>query len=130
MAIWFAALLGMVMCITAPAAHDPRAAVVVVDPKAAYPEGPLWRAGKLLYVEYAGPGVKIWDGKSASVFWSSPHCGASGLIAYRHDHLLVACYDANTVVELDEHGKTVRTIDKDGAGKPFIGPNDFAADGA
>lgn len=33
--------------------------------EAAYPEGPLWRDGKLLYVEYAGPGIKIWDGKRA-----------------------------------------------------------------
>jgi sugar lactone lactonase YvrE len=41
----------------------------------------------------------------------------------------VACYDANTLVELDELGKPLRTIDKDSAGKSFIGPNDFAADG-
>jgi len=40
----------------------------------------------------------------------------------------VACYDANTIVELDEGGKLIRTIDKDAAGKPFIGPNDFTAD--
>jgi gluconolactonase len=106
-----------------------RAETVLVD-AAAYPEGPLWRDGKLLYVEYAGPGIKMWDGKHASVYWSSAHCGASGLIAYRHTHLLVACYDANTIVELDETGKQIRVIDKDSAGKPFIGPNDFTANGA
>jgi hypothetical protein len=33
---------------------------------AVYPEGPLWRDGKLLYVEYAGPGIKIWDGRRVS----------------------------------------------------------------
>jgi sugar lactone lactonase YvrE len=43
---------------------------------------------------------------------------------------LVACYDSNTLVELDEQAKTVRIIDKDSRGMPFIGPNDFAADGA
>ena len=107
-----------------------RAATVVIDPAAAYPEGPLWRNGKLLYVEYAGPGVKIWDGKTFGTFWSGAHCGASGLIAYGHDHLLVACYDSNSIVELDDSGKTVRRIDRDSAGKPFVGPNDFAADGA
>jgi len=94
---------------------------------AAYPEGPLWRDGKLLYVEYAGPGVKIWDGKRAVPYWSGAHCGASGLISYRQSHILVACYDANSIVELDETGKQVRSIDRDAAGKPFIGPNDFAA---
>jgi sugar lactone lactonase YvrE len=72
----------------------------------------------------------MWDGKRARSYWSGEHCGASGLIAYRHDHILVACYDANQIVELDETGKQIRTLDKDSAGKPFIGPNDFTADGA
>jgi len=97
---------------------------------AAYPEGPLWRDGKLLYVEYAGPGIKIWDGSRAAAYWRGEHCGASGLISYRRNHLLVACYDMNAIVELDENGKQIRVIDKDGASKPFIGPNDFTADGA
>jgi gluconolactonase len=95
---------------------------------AAYPEGPLWRDGVLLYVEYAGPGIKRWDGTRAVDYWSGEHCGASGLIAYRNDHLLVACYDSNTIVELDRTGKQIRVIDRTQSGKPFIGPNDFAAD--
>jgi gluconolactonase len=106
------------------------AGTLVVDTTAAYPEGPLWRNGKLLYVEYAGPGIKIWDGRHVRSYWSGDHCGASGLIAYRRNHILVACYDANQIVELDEIGRQIRVIDKDSAGKPFIGPNDFAADGA
>ena len=106
-----------------------RAGTVLIDAKAAYPEGPLWRDGKLLYVEYAGPGIKMWDGKHAAAYWSSEHCGASGLVAFRHDHILVACYDANKIVELDGTGRQIRTIDKDAAGKPFVGPNDFTADG-
>ena len=101
---------------------------VLIDATARYPEGPLWHNGHLLYVEYAGPGIKIWDGKRAKPFWSTEHCGASGLISYRRNHILAACYDANTLVELDETGKLVRTIDKDAAGRPFIGPNDFTAD--
>jgi len=107
-----------------------RADTVLIDATAAYPEGPLWRDGKLLYVEYAGPGIKMWDGKEARPYWSREHCGASGLITYRRNHILVACYDANEIVELDETGKQVRAIDKDSAGKPFIGPNDFTADAA
>jgi gluconolactonase len=107
-----------------------QAETVLVDASAAYPEGPLWRDGKLLYVEYAGPGIKMWNGHQASAFWGSDHCGASGLIAYRHTHLLVACYDSNTIVELDGTGKQIRTIDKDRSGRPFIGPNDFTADGS
>jgi gluconolactonase len=100
----------------------------VLIAKAAYPEGPLWWDGKLLYVEYAGPGIKAWDGNRSTAFWSGAHCGASGLIGDRRHHILVACYDANSIVELDATGKQLRTIDKDDSGKPFVGPNDFAAD--
>jgi gluconolactonase len=106
-----------------------RAHTVLVDAAAAYPEGPLWRDGKLLYVEYAGAGIKMWDGKQTKPYWSREHCGASGLITYRRNHILVACYDANEIVELDETGKQIRAIDKDSAGKPLVGPNDFTADG-
>jgi sugar lactone lactonase YvrE len=106
-----------------------RADTVLVDATAAYPEGPLWRDGKLLYVEYAGPGIKMWDGKHATSYWSGEHCGASGLITYRRRHILVACYDANQIVELDDAGRQIRALDQDSSGKPFIGPNDFTADG-
>jgi sugar lactone lactonase YvrE len=106
-----------------------RADTVLVDATAVYPEGPLWRDGRLLYVEYAGPGIKMWDGKRTQSYWSSEHCGASGLIAYRRRHILVACYDANQIVELDDTGKQIRALDKDSSGRPFIGPNDFTADG-
>lgn len=118
-----------VLCLVGHA-FPSRAAVTVVDAHAIYPEGPLWQNGKLLYVEYGGPGVKMWDGRAAKSFWSTEHCGPSGLIAYGRAHILVACYDTNTLVELDESGRAVRTIDKDSNGKPFIGPNDFAADRA
>jgi len=121
-----AALFGGAASVFAGAAD---AKTVLVD-TAAYPEGPLWWNGKLLYVEYAGPGIQMWDGARSTPYWKGDHCGASGLIAYRDDHILVACYDANTIVELDHDGKQIRTLDKDSAGKPFIGPNDFTADGA
>ena len=106
-----------------------RAAVSGIDPHALYPEGPLWDQGRLLFVEYAGPGIKSWDGKDAKIWWHRDHCGANALIHFRGDHILVACYDGNYLVELDAAGKEVRTFDKDGTGKPFVGPNDFSSDG-
>jgi gluconolactonase len=122
--------LGLWCMVAASLGAVSRADTVLIDAAAVYPEGPLWRDDQLLYVEYAGPGVKIWDGKRAAAYWRGEHCGASGLISYRRNHLLVACYDMNAVVELDEAGKQIRVIDQDGAGRPFVGPNDFAADGA
>jgi gluconolactonase len=105
------------------------AGVDVIDPHARYPEGPLWDQGRLLYVEYAGDGIKTWDGKQSKNYWRREHCGASALIHFQNDHILVACYDGNYLVELDAHANEVRTISKDGAGKSFIGPNDFSTDG-
>lgn len=107
-----------------------QADVSVVDGAALYPEGPLWKDGKLYYVEYAGPGIKVWDGKAARVYWSRKGCGANALAVIGTDHLLVACYDENVLVELDQNGKEVRVISKDSNGRPFVGPNDFASDGA
>jgi gluconolactonase len=105
------------------------AGVDVIDPHARYPEGPLWDHGKLLYVEYAGEGIKMWDGKQSKTYWRKEHCGASALIHFQNDHVLVACYDGNYLVELDAKANEVRTISKDSAGKAFIGPNDFSTDG-
>lgn len=106
-----------------------QAAIETIDPAAKYPEGPLWDQGQLLYVEYAGNDIKSWDGHRTSVFWHKDHCGANALIHFRDDHILVACYDGNYLAELDAHGKEMATISKDSAGKAFVGPNDFAADG-
>lgn len=106
-----------------------RAGIEVIDPHARYPEGPLWDQGRLLYVEYAGAGIKMWDGKQAKDYWRKDHCGANALIHFRGDHVLVACYDGNYLVELNAQGKEVSTFSKDSSGKPFTGPNDFSSDG-
>ncbi len=105
-----------------------RAGVEVIDADARYPEGPLWDHGRLLYVEYANDDIKEWDGQQARVFWRREHCGADALIHYHGDHLLVACYDANVLVEIDARGREVREFARDSAGNAFSGPNDFAAD--
>jgi gluconolactonase len=105
------------------------AGVEVIDADAKYPEGPLWDQGRLLYAEYAGDVIKMWDGKRAKIYWRREHCGPTALIQFRGDHVLVACYDGNYLVEIDAHANEVRTISKDSSGKPFIGPNDFTADG-
>jgi gluconolactonase len=106
--------------------------VSIVDRDAHYPEGPLWHDGKLLYVEYSAGNIKSSDGESrdgagATVIWHEDGCGPSGLIA-RGRNLLVACYDANYLAEIDTAGRKVRELRADSNGKAFAGPNDFAAD--
>jgi gluconolactonase len=101
--------------------------IAIVDRDAHYPEGPLWSNGKLLYVEYSANNIKSWNGTNTGVFWHKDGCGPSGLIA-RGDDLLVACYDGNYLLELDAAGREVRVLSADSSGRPFAGPNDFAAD--
>ncbi len=99
-----------------------------IDPDAHYPEGPSWRDGQLYYVEYSAGNIKRWDGTQAKILWHRDGCGPSGLINFR-DHWLVACYDDNSIVEIDEAGKQIRVSRVDSRGKSFAGPNDFASDG-
>ena len=101
--------------------------LTVIDPNAHYPEGPLWRDGKLFYVEYAGSNIKYWDGERSALYWHKDGCGPSALIPF-NGHLLIACYDDNSLAELDASAKEIRTLRADSAGKPFRGPNDFTAD--
>jgi len=103
------------------------AQVTAIDPDAHYPEGPLWRDGKLLYVEYSAGAIRSWNGAGSSVIWHKDGCGPSGLITRGHN-LFVACYDGNYLEELDSAGKEVRVWRSDSKGRPFAGPNDFTAD--
>lgn len=122
-----AALLLAVLSLAARSAGA--AEPVAIDAQARYPEGPLWWQGRLYYVEYTENDIKSWDGHASHVFWRRDRCGASGLIGFGPDHLLVACYDANTLVELDASGRELRRYDADVNGRPFAGPNDFTSDG-
>jgi gluconolactonase len=101
--------------------------ITIIDRDAHYPEGPLWRDGKLFYVEYSTSNIKAWIGTQRRVFWHKDGCGPSGLIS-RGDDLLIACYDGNYLVELSATGHEVRVLRADSSGRPFVGPNDFAAD--
>jgi gluconolactonase len=122
---WLASVLGSVWWAGVLAAPANNLTVVTT---AAYPEGPVWAGDRLLFVEYAGPGITAWKDGQKSIFWNAPGCGASGLIHFGPDHWLVACYDWNAIVELDADGHVLRRIDRDSMGKPFVGPNDFTSD--
>ena len=100
----------------------------VIDPAARFPEGPVWHDGKLFYVEYGGHTVKSWDGTKSAEFWKSEGCGPAAVAPFG-DGFLVTCYDAGTMVRIGADGKTLKTIDKDDSGAPFVGPNDIAPDG-
>lgn len=115
---------GLAAAATAAAAQDPS----VINPKAAFPEGPLVQDGLLYYAQYGDGKVMTWDGTENRVFWEQPDCGPSAVAPYG-EGFLVTCYDAGSYVLLGGDGKTLRTLDKDSAGESLLGPNDAAPDG-
>ncbi|NIN01357.1 MAG: hypothetical protein GTO24_25675 [candidate division Zixibacteria bacterium] len=102
--------------------------VRVINPKAAFPEGPVWHEGRLYYVEYGAHTVMTWDGSKNERFWHQKGCGPSAVIPTKSGDFLVTCYDSNTIVRISTDGKTTATYDRDKDGQPFTGPNDFVAD--
>jgi sugar lactone lactonase YvrE len=122
-----ACILSMVLLALTPAVVRAGEATVI-DGSARFPEGPVWQDGKLFYVEYGGHTVKSWDGTQSVEFWKSEGCGPSAVAPFG-EGFLVTCYDAGTMVRIGADGKTLKTIDKDDSGAPFIGPNDIAPDG-
>lgn len=102
--------------------------IKVIDDKAAFPEGPVFVDGKLLYVEYGGHTIKRWDGNASAVLWKQDGCGPSAVLPLGDD-LVVTCYDSGTIARVSKDGKTVASYDKASNGSALQGPNDLAADG-
>jgi sugar lactone lactonase YvrE len=100
-----------------------------INDAARYPEGPLWRDGKLFYVEFAADRISCWDRTANAMFWHEPGSGPCALGVIGDDFLLCA-YDANAMIRIAPDG-TVRARNvRDIEGNPFVGPNDLASDGA
>jgi sugar lactone lactonase YvrE len=66
------------------------------------------------------------DGK-IEVFWARPGCGPAAVTRYQTSGFLVACYDANTVVQLSKMGRVEKVYRSSGT-RSFKGPNDFSVD--
>ncbi len=100
----------------------------VINPKALFPEGPVMAAGKLLYVEYAGQVVTVWDGKTNTQLWKQDGCGPSAIVPLG-GNFGITCYDSGQLVVISADGKTLKSYDRDAAGAALQGPNDGAPDG-
>ena len=80
----------------------------VINPRALFPEGPVMSAGKLLYVEYAGHVVTVWDGKTNTQLWKQDGCGPSAILPLG-DNFGITCYDSGQLVVISADGKTVKS---------------------
>ena len=102
--------------------------VQVINPRALFPEGPVMSGGKLLYVEYAGHVVTVWDGKTNTQLWKQDGCGPSAIVPMG-ENFGITCYDAGQLVVISKDGKTLKSYAKDDAGVALLGPNDGTPDG-
>jgi sugar lactone lactonase YvrE len=116
---------GVLACVVLPAAV---AQPVVIDAKAAFPEGPLFFDGKLYYAQYGAHKISVWDGETIADFWSQDGCGpaAIGLI---NKGFAITCYDSNQIVRVSRTGKTIASYNVDASNRPLVGPNDLTPDG-
>jgi gluconolactonase len=119
-AIWLAAV-----CVAMPVVA---ARFKVLNEDAHFPEGPIWRAGKLYYVEYDRNTVTVWDGKSNKIFAERKGCGPSAVFATPRGDFLTTCYDNGTIGRWSADGSPLPAWDHDRDGNKFVGPNDFAPD--
>jgi gluconolactonase len=100
-------------------AQDPQ----VINARALFPEGPAMSNGKLLYAEYAGNAVTVWDGKTNAPMWKQDGCGPSAIVPMG-ENFAITCYDSGQLVIISKDGKTLKSYSKDDAGGALVGPND------
>jgi gluconolactonase len=92
-----------------------------------FPEGTVFVAGTLYFVDYGESQVLRIDQGRVDVVWQRDGCGANGLVQNANT-LLVACYDENAIVEISTDGRTVNSVNADVRGEPLIHPNDLTGD--
>jgi gluconolactonase len=92
-----------------------------------FPEGTIFVGNTLYFVDYSTSDVLRLVDRKVEKVWHQDGCGANGLVQVPQG-LLVACYENGTVVRISLAGKTEETISGDDKGRPFIAPNDLAAD--
>ena len=122
--LWRLGLALAATCIATPALA---AGIQVLNDDVHFPEGPIWKDGKLYYVEYDRNTVTLWDGKSNHIFAELKGCGPSAVI-FHAGELLVTCYDNGTIGRLSAAGQALPGWDRDHENNHFDGPNDFAPD--
>jgi sugar lactone lactonase YvrE len=110
-----------------PAAAGP-SALTVVNPGAAYPEGPSVVDGILYYAEMGSDRVMRFDGTANAPLWSRDGCGPTSVVP-AGDGLVVLCHLEEVVARITRDGGLVGIIDRDRDGRSFADPNAATPDG-
>lgn len=100
----------------------------VYDRAASYPEGPLWRHGRLYIAEMGADAVFVHGPDGKRVFWRNEGCGPTSIAPWG-DGVLVLCHIGRAVVAVSDSGVETRRWRADDAGARLRDPNDSFADG-
>jgi gluconolactonase len=113
----------VILAFLAIAAGAEEADRVVINPRSAYPEGPVAADGAIYYAEMGADRVMRWDGDANTPIWSRNGCGPTSVARGTNDTLVVLCDREQVLVRITPDGKTVSVISHDTGGRPFLTPN-------
>ncbi len=102
---------------------------VIVNPRALYPEGPVYDSGSYYYGEMGADRVQRWDGTVNRQVWTRPGCGPTSVARFNGD-LVVLCHIEQAIVRISKAGVTLGVINRDRNGMPFQTPNATINDAA
>ena len=102
------------------AAADDR---IIINPRSAYPEGPVVVGNLVYYAEMGTDRVMRWDGHANTPIWSRPGCGPTSVARGAGNTLVVLCHIEWRVARITTSGETLEIIDRDAKGQPFMDPN-------
>jgi sugar lactone lactonase YvrE len=113
----------VILAFLASAAGASEADQVVVNPRSAYPEGPVAADGAIYYAEMGDDRVMRWDGTASTPVWSRAGCGPTSVARGANDTLVILCDREQVLVRITTAGKEVEVIDRDSSGQSFLTPN-------
>jgi gluconolactonase len=116
------AAIGLFVLVLSVGAGLAAETLTVVNPRAAYPEGPLVVDGDVYYAEMGADRVMHWDGGGNAVVWSHKGCLPTSVARGAGATLLVLCH-RGAVARITRGGDTVRIVDSEAVGGLFVNPN-------
>lgn len=97
-------------------------ALVPVNPRSAYPEGPVVAGGAVYYAEMGADRVMRWDGRTNAEVWSRQGCLPTSVARGQGDSLIVLCH-RGALERISPEGEELGAITREEAGGLFDNPN-------
>jgi gluconolactonase len=95
-----------------------------------YPEGLLWRGGKLYFTEMGADQVTVIENGQSRRFWSLAGCGPTQIVPFGPSGFVVDCHLGRGMVEVSDTGQTGRKFLNAPGGERLQDPNAAVSDGA